>query len=175
MRKHFPQVEKECLSCHRIFKSYRGRNRKYCCIACRDAWIDAHPKTEERFAITCQHCGTVVLVPLCRKLKAKFCSPRCKGTFNGRKNSKMRSDREEGRRPCKGYRRKFRRPLHRVKMEEHLGRPLQRSECVHHINGNILDNRIENLAVMSHSEHCRIHRLWQFAIDARISKVNTQP
>lgn len=50
-----------------------------------------------------------------------------------------------------------RRYEHRVVMEQHLGRPLARSEVVHHINHDSLDNRIENLQVLTWSDHNRTH------------------
>lgn len=48
---------------------------------------------------------------------------------------------------------------HRFVMQQHLGRSLQFNECVHHINGNKKDNRLENLEVISRSEHTKNHFL----------------
>ena len=47
---------------------------------------------------------------------------------------------------------------HRLKMEEKLGRLLEKGEVVHHINRNEKDNRIENLELMTRSKHNSIHR-----------------
>lgn len=52
----------------------------------------------------------------------------------------------------------IKRDEHRYIMEQHIGRKLSRNEVVHHKNGDKRDNRIENLEIMSLSEHTKKHK-----------------
>ena len=45
----------------------------------------------------------------------------------------------------------------RYVMEQHLEHLLESGEEVHHINGDETDDRIENLQVLSKSEHAKLH------------------
>ncbi len=53
---------------------------------------------------------------------------------------------------------------HRVIMENLIGRSLLHNEDVHHVNGDQLDNRPENLEILSRQDHARRHGNGQIMI-----------
>lgn len=59
---------------------------------------------------------------------------------------------------------------HVVIMEESIGRRLYANECVHHVNMDRSDNRIENLCLMTRSEHARLHALERVNLRERNEK-----
>ena len=46
---------------------------------------------------------------------------------------------------------------HRHVIAESIGRILLPDELIHHVNGDKTDNRIENLKIMTRSEHMKLH------------------
>lgn len=55
---------------------------------------------------------------------------------------------------------------HRYVMEQHIGRELTSSEVVHHIDGDPLNNRIENLEILTQNIHAKISPKAQEALKA---------
>ena len=88
--------------------------------------------------------------------KQQFCSSICAKKFRSGKNHPFWNG-GFGTRNGYLFINKSKRLLHRSIIEEYLGRKLKTLEIVHHINGNIRDNKLKNLIITNHSEHSKFH------------------
>lgn len=89
----------------------------------------------------------------------KYCSKQC-SAIASRGKPKVRRRRGYGI-SANGYRLLFiggeQVYEHRHVVSKHIGRTLRGDEEVHHVNGNRLDNKIENLRLVTRAEHMKIH------------------
>jgi len=108
----------------------------------------------------CEECGAT-FKPY--RASSRYCSRRCAWNNNGKHNVLRRKD--YWWKDSRGYiqgavwdgNQKRRVRQHRWIMEQHLGRTLLSGEDVHHINGVIDDNRLENLRLILHGPHSQHH------------------
>ena len=160
-------MEIKCIKCNKLFKvkPSRAESRRYCSREC----------SSKKVTKPCAECGKEVARPQSQMLKTVYCGRACSSAGTGRRMSKMNallnpsrmsiSTRKKlreahlGKGEGKAYRKYFGKHLHRVLAAEKIGRALRKGEVVHHIDGNILNNNLDNLAVLtSQSEHINLHR-----------------
>lgn len=121
----------------------------------------------------CPHCGILFEKPKRTNQaaweKRKFCSKPCAGkntpvmtgpdhplwaggtTVNSGGYAVFTNSEHNG--ECQGA------YVHRVLMERKIGRKLSTKEHVHHIDGDTLNNDIDNLTIMSATDHARHHAI----------------
>jgi hypothetical protein len=142
-------VKKTCVVCGKEFlvHAYRRNSAKYCSKECY------HKSTVVDKSRVCQNCGSVFLH---KDKNKKFCSAECAYEFR-RKQPKTSTIGKDG------YKRIWLTDGSCIKehdfvMEQHIGRKLNKNECVHHIDGDRSNNDIGNLMLMTIGEHSRLHR-----------------
>ena len=160
---------KQCLFCHKDFNAAK-KSTKYCCRVCQSTHLaslygkENGLKRRTGMTLKCEHCQLDYYVPKYRVETAKYCSRSCLGHAHPERHEKARKNSPVNLRKGLSEPRKYKKLYinkkvvyeHRYLMEQHLGRKLDRNEQVHHINGDCCDNRIENLQVLTNSEHQKL-------------------
>lgn len=131
----------------------RGDIVKYCSQKCSGLAYRKHPKIAKK----CKTCGK-------ETYKKTFCSRECTRVPKQTKPPRKRN----GYWMENGYKVLYVEHDKSIKehikvMEDHIGRKLTKDEVVHHINEDRLDNRIENLQLMTRGEHSSYHRKKEIA------------
>ena len=143
--------EFELLASAKRSREKQGNPVKYCSIKC-----NAKARTKAKI-VNCLYCNKEIVTT-----RQKYCSTECAGksrvgtkivnkrvySANGWYENGYKVINHEGK-PIKEH----------IKiMEDHIGRKLKKDEVVHHINEIKDDNRLENLQLMTRSEHSSHHR-----------------
>lgn len=154
---------KNCKKCKQQFQETKDK-QFFCSHTCQAKWaitlanISKMPKPKTGITLNCMICKSKFYVPHYRAKTAKYCNRSC-----------LAKDKLSQYIPIHGFKRTGK-PRHKYKviniegrqirehrwiMEQYLGRKLEKWEHVHHKNDDPSDNRIENLEVLSNSDHQR--------------------
>lgn len=157
-----PKRFAECAYCSSVFKM-KGSTSRYCSRSCQTTHLRRIGVIPNRkrigLSLKCPVCEKTFYIPQYRinKSDAHYCSRSCLAKvhfakFDGGFKKLGRPQRKYKYVHINGKRMRE----HRHLMQEHLGRKLMPLEHVHHINGDWLDNRLENLVLLSNADHQRV-------------------
>lgn len=136
---------KVCSNCGTKFR-YTGhhgtRNKNFFCT--KECYLSFISKKVE---VECDCCGILFLKKRSDiwRTKHNYCSHECELAYRREKGKSTWSHRVDGK------------VVYRDIAEKTIGRPLSTDEEVHHIDGDHFNNSPENLAILSKSEHSKIH------------------
>lgn len=163
MRRANEQERKRtCEFCRTVFFVKPCKLGRFCSRRCHSESMRTLPKPTPR---PCCLCGKV-FSPSRKRGNARYCSKPCiwkgcKGdVFNAEVSRLSRHKRRDAllnTGECKTYRKFYGKHEHRVIAENMLVRQLLKGEIVHHVDGDKRNNAPSNLAVMTQSEHARLH------------------
>ena len=167
------ESHRTCPVCQRNFnpdeKAYSGVHCSRSCAA-----VASNAKRHRPLIVACKLCGKEVRrnPGMVKRSKNTFCSPACRSAFSKTERGAIWSTWKGGRYlfhttgymyVCHPTKRKpdGSRALileHRLVMERHIGRPLERHEHVHHLDGDKTNNTLSNLHLcQSAKEHKQFH------------------
>lgn len=169
-------IEYEVLPSVVKWNKIRNKN-KFCSLNCKLSFFK--DKKRVKYILTkCENCNKEFEVRPCsyRYRKKKniklFCSPKCHSEYYSGSNHPNWNN---GKTVCpNGYVRinKKKRYEHDLIMENTIGRKLDKSECIHHKNHQKDDNRIENLELLTKSNHNKRYHGWNHTWNFRNKNIN---
>ena len=149
-----------CQFCGKEFEGRADIKRIYCSRECHNKAMTKEGEIINRnhiYHLECKVCGKEFIA---YNPEQPYCSHKCSGiAHRGSANSHYKN----GTYDHFGYIKELKvnggyRFTHRGVVEDRIGRKLSSKEHIHHINGDTKDNRIENLIILTCSEHMRIHQ-----------------
>ena len=172
----------DCLQCGKEIEivDANSKYKKFCNRTCSGTYNSSRRKVNPEWFDSirkekpCKICGSVLSLEIRKNSHTKFCSDQCKekSLKSQRKREKAIKaefpfenmeyytlvSKKNGRTSVSLSHINGSHSKHisyaRYLMSVHLGRILEESEHVDHINNDPLDDRIENLQILSHSENC---------------------